>query len=466
MGMSADRPNVLLIMTDQQRYDTLGVHGNPVIKTPHLDELAGESALFEHFYVTNPVCVPSRASFLTGRYPTAHRARDLKHALGEDEQYLPGLLGEAGYALALSGKNHVLSARQLDRFDDVFSIGHDKAWIPGQEKAYGSGVDPSPLTNYSTNVVCERAIGFLESRQRTDEPFFLWVSFPDPHTPYQVPEPFASMYDSDGIPGPTTIPGELEGKPLPQRLIQKAQSMDTVSEREVRQMISIYYGMVSCIDEAVGRLLGRLRELGLEEDTVVIFTSDHGDFMGDHGLARKSWNFYDCLLRVPFMVRWIDHIEPWRVSDTMAENVDLLPTVLDLIGLPIPEGCQGRSMAPLLQGEKSQLREAVFANAGNPGEAPEVSGIEEQSRTSEDFIPFWYIGAVQGSMIRTMDWKLCFYVTGDGELYDLQRDPVELHNLYGQPQVAETERELMRQLMTTRMRAEDPHPSSQARPPM
>lgn len=459
--MPARRPNIILIMTDQQRYDTLGVHGNELISTPNLDAMAIGSAVFDRFYVTNTVCVPSRASFLTGRYPTAHRARDLDYPLGEDEAHLPALLKAAGYETFLVGKNHVLADAELPTFDRIFEAGHEKALVPSAAGAYGSGTDPTPLEHYTTNVLCEKALELLEGRQDSPAPFFGWISFPDPHTPYQVPEPFASMYDPSDVPLPKTFRGELDAKPLGQRLIREFQGMEKASEHEIRQMIATYYGMVTCLDQAVGRVLGKLEDLGIQDETIVVYTSDHGDYMGDHGLARKSWHFYDSLIHVPFILRWPGTIRPQRIDRTMAENVDLLPTLLELVGLPTPPGCQGVSAVACLEGRAETIKDSVFACAGNPGQEATAKSVEEWRAANDTTSPvLWSIGAVQGCMIRTLEWKLSYYVDGQGELYDLDNDPEELHNLYGRPETAGVQSELMRQLLSARMRADDPRPPS------
>jgi arylsulfatase A-like enzyme len=452
-------PNIILIMTDQQRYDTLGTHGNPVISTPNLDAMAAQSAVFESFYVTNTVCVPSRASFLTGRYPTAHRARDLDYPLGTDETHLLDLLKAAGYATFLAGKNHVLPDAELSTIDHVFEAGHEKTPVPSALSAYSSGTDPTPLERYTTNAVCDRALEFLEAQRDGAGPFFGWISFPDPHTPYQVPEPFASMYDPSQVPMPKTVPGELDTKPLGQALIREFQGMDHASEREIRQMIATYYGMVTCIDQAVGRILEKVEDLGIHDDTIIVYTSDHGDYMGDHGLARKSWHFYDSLIHVPFILRWPGRIQPQRIQATMAENVDLLPTLLELVGIPAPAGCQGVSAVPVLDGRAQTLKDSVFACAGNPGQEATAKSVDEWREANDTTSPvLWSIGAVQGCMIRTVKWKLSCYVDGQAELYDLENDPDELHNLYDRPEAASAQTRLLKQLLTAQMRAQDPRP--------
>lgn len=451
------RPNIVLIMTDQQRRDTLGCYGADLAPTPALDRLAGEGAVFDHFYVNNPVCVPSRCSFLTGRYPGAHRSRDLRVSLDPQEAHLFGVLQDAGYRTGLCGKNHALGKGALARFDLVYERGHAKTRLP-VHSVYGSAADPMPLEAYPTRLVCEAGTRFLADAAAGAAPFCLWLSFPDPHTPFQVPEPYASLVDRRRIPAPVE-PVLGPTKPLSQRLVCELQGLREAGEGDIRQLRAIYHGMVALLDEAVGDILQALDRLGLAEETIVVFTSDHGEYLGDHGMVRKSWHFYDCLLRVPFLIRWPGRLAPRRVADTLAESVDLLPTLLDLVGLPAPPAVQGRSLRPLLDGETATHKDVVYAEAGNPGESPGVRSVAEWRSRPEQAGPLWSIGAVQGCMVRTREWKLCQYVDGEGELYDLQADPHETANRFGEPSHAAAQLALGQLLAATMLRAQDPRPS-------
>ncbi len=450
--------NVLFIMTDQQRWDTLSCHGNQAVSTPHLDRLAEEGADFDHFYVNNPICVPSRCSFLTGRYPNAHRSRDLEYGLDDGESHLFQMFQDAGYATGLIGKNHALSQKALQRFDVVSLKRHHKTDIPGSGKRYESFIDPVPTEQYMTNVIGDEAQAFIEAAHSENRPFCLWVSFPDPHTPFQVPEPYATKADRTRIPVPIE-PILDSSKPQGQRLLYHLQGLEHASEEEITQLRSIYYGMVMCIDEAIGGIMGTIQALNLDEDTIIIFTSDHGEYLGDHGLVRKSCNFYDCLLRVPFLIRWKNRVLPQKIATTMAESVDLLPTLMELVGFEPFEGIQGKSMVPVLTGLREKHKGAVFAEVGSPGEN-RLEELKQEAPSKQSSEAIWQASVVQGSMIRTMDWKLCLYGNGEGELYDMQQDPGETNNKFGLVKYMEQELEMTMQLARTLMRDQDPKKSN------
>lgn len=449
------QPNIVFIMTDQQRLDTLGCCGNKTVDTPVLDRLAAEGVLFDQFYVNNPVCVPSRCSFLTGRYPNVHRSRDLSYALDPGETHLFRLLKEAGYRIGLSGKNHALSHNELELFDFLFEKGHEKTKMHSS-KPYASQTDSTPEEEYTTTLLTDAAIRFIKENADTPEqPFCLWLSYPDPHTPFEVPEPFASIADRSRVRLP--VDRELDDrKPLSQRLIRDLQDVKSARDEELVEMIAIYHGMVKMIDESVGKLLHTVQALGLEDNTIVVFTSDHGEYLGDHEMVRKSLHFYDCLMRVPFIISWKNRIKPQRVSETMAESVDLLPTLLDLAGITKPERIQGSSLYPLLNGQISTHKCRVYAESGNPGDTLQFSSVEEWKSAHPRPMPFWFIGAVQGNMLRTLEWKLCLYANGEGELYHLTEDPDETNNLFGVSEYSGVQLELTNRLVIQMLRSQNP----------
>lgn len=455
--MKYKQPNVLFIMTDQQRWDTLSCNGNNAVSTPHLDRIAEEGAAFDHFYVNNPICVPSRCSFLTGRYPNAHKSRDLEYGLDDREIQLFQIFQNAGYRTGLLGKNHALSQQALSNFDAVVLKRHQKTDMPQTGKPYESFIDPIPAEHYLTRVIGLEAHTFIEASQRDNKPFCLWVSFPDPHTPFQVPEPYASKASKALIDMP--IDRKLnQSKPESQKILHDIQGLEQASEEDIIKLRAIYYGMVMFIDEIVGEILGKIQELDLDEDTIIIFTSDHGEYIGDHGLVRKSCHFYDCLLRVPFMMRWKNRIKPQRISNTMAESIDLLPTLLDLIGIDQPESVQGVSMEPVLMGRQAVHKEAVYAEVGNPKEN-KLSKWQQRESIKPLSEAIWKSTVVQGTMIRTMDWKLCLYGNGEGELYDLKQDPNEINNVYNHADYMEKELEMAKLLARSMMKNQDPNSS-------
>lgn len=271
-----------------------------------------------------------------------------------------------------------------------------------------------------------------------DRPFFLWASFPDPHHPFRPPEPYARRYADADVPMPLRRPGELEDKPPLFRqyfdgLTRGAERHEgagvdhpgALTDDQLRDIIRFTYGMISLVDDQVGRLLQELERLGLAENTVVCFTSDHGELLGDHGLICKGPFHYENLLRVPMLWRWPGRLPVGRRTDGLASLVDFAPTVLDLAGVPIPGEMQGRSLAPLLRGGTETHREGVLT--------------EFQS----SYRPWLNL-----KTWRTDEWKLTYYASQPyGELYDLRNDPGEFVNLWDSPEHRDVRSRLLERLL-------------------
>jgi len=460
MAATADRPNILFIMTDQHRWDCIGANGNPLIKTPNLDRLAAAGANFTHFFVQAPVCVPSRASFFTGRYPHAHRNRVNYTPLDRNEVLMQSRLRDAGYATASVGKLHYypptsLEAKRtgfdfvelhdavspLDRFSDyvAWRKQHDPQSdtpyralakeIPPGKNPFRQAIDQK----YSeTTWVGLRTRHHLRELAAGDKPFFLFSSFWKPHSPFEVPQPYDAMYDDVEIPLPTQMTlDQIMALPTPLRtlILRFRPSYETDRER-LEWMYRSYYGAISHIDREVGLILDELEAAGVAENTIVVFSSDHGDQMLEHGLMGKNC-FFEASVRVPFMIRFPGNVQPANY-DELVESVDLLPTLFDLVGLPEPYSNQGRSLAGLIatQGGGYVPREVVFSE----NVIPEV--ITGGQRTFE-FIKGQGIHGIRhpdAKMVRTRRWKYVYYPEGYEELYDLKVDAEEMTNLAGDPQ--------------------------------
>ncbi|MDQ4099529.1 MAG: sulfatase-like hydrolase/transferase [Chloroflexota bacterium] len=463
-------------MSDEQKVDSLGLYGNPVVRTPALEQLAARGVLFDHAFVPYPVCVPSRVSFFTGRYPRAHGSRANPILMEPSEVHLPGLLKERGYRLGLVGKNHCFRPEQLAAFDEFYEVSHRGPVQPSDDpeiegaKAFqsqpwllngpcASAVNPFPPEKCGTALIGERATRFI--RESRDQPFFLWVSIADPHTPFQVPEPYASLY----TPAEAILPpkDDLCGKPERQRIARHMFGMDDVEEDVLRRAIAIYWGMVRFVDDQVKRLLDTLEETGLLEDTLIIFTTDHGEYLGEHGLIRKSNALYDCLVRVPLLVSWPSVVRAGERRSELVETVGVMPTILDLLGWPIPAGVQGQTFASLLRGDGGYAREAVFAEVGFEGQPAGWDELRDIPSGPLDgrFFPWGARGEAwqgRGKMGRTHDWKLVRYETGEGELYDLRADPYELRNRIDDPACEPVVRDLEGRLLRWLIATEDTLP--------
>ncbi len=492
------RPNFLFIITDQHRADHLGCYGNGIVQTPHIDSIAAKGKRWERFYVANPICMPNRASIMTGRMCSAHGARHNGIPLSKDHTTFVELLRDAGYRTGLIGKSHLQSFSGLpatntfkadpnkhtpseglrdafkrnrhtpdydleiapkweiplaERIDEHFygfehvevvadhgdrASGDYLLWARVQRADFDDLRGPEnalpdnridapqawrtavPEELYSTNWIADRSADWLAERAGEEHPFFLQMSFPDPHHPFTPPGRYWDMYDPAEMPLPASFG---KGCLPPIRAMQQAlaegrdardnQNPFVVTEDEARAIIALTYGMITMIDDAVGRVLQQLEDLGLAENTVVIFTSDHGDYMGDHGLMLKLLLHYQSIIRVPFL--WHDPTQPegGAVDQGLASSIDIAASVLGRAGIQGYNGLQGRDL---------------FAS-----EPPEAIIVEEDSQRS-------MIGFDKPQRVRTVVTNRFRMSLREGEnwneLYDLQSDPHEMTNLYDTPEAA------------------------------
>jgi choline-sulfatase len=465
-------PNILFIMTDQLRYDCLGANSNPIIKTPNLDRLAQQSANFSHTFVQAPICTPSRACFFTGRYAHAHKNRVNYTELNDSETLLPNYLQEAGYRTALVGKSHLYykypptkeEARRTgyefvdlhdgvpntDPFSDYAKWRHENdpmkdvhyrvlaKDIPALKAKLSR--DDNPLRAAIDKEYTDTAWTGRRTRERirqlvkSDQPFFIFSSFWKPHSPYEVPVPYDAMYNDITVKLPRKETRENILK-LPQHVTRvilrneyrkNRKAPFDMDREELQWLYRSYYGTVSHIDDEVGQILKTLQETGLAEDTIVIFTSDHGDQLLEHGTLDKSV-FFESSVRIPFMIKFPNHIKPGRY-DHLVMTIDVLPTLFNLLGRAEPYQCHGQSLLPLI-GKSDKNYEArdlvycehnipeVFLNLFNFEKGKGVMGIRHPD----------------GKMIRSKRWKYNYYPPSQQELYDLENDPDEYQNLADDP---------------------------------
>jgi len=474
------RPNILCICTDQQRYDTVGAYGNRHVLTPTIDRLAADGVLFERCYVQSPVCAPARASLVTGRYVHAHGLWANGVALPPHLPLFPRALADAGYDCGLVGKLHLAAAfggRTESRLDDGFSFfawAHDPSH-PSPENAYhrwlaarfperfaeataaGAGrrrhqpgrFDTMPTEAHFSRWVSETAIDFLRAGRDPGRPFFLWANFYDPHHPFVAPQEYLDRYDPAGLPRPIGEPEELATKPPIQTAASResyagyARGFADYSPAELQEAIRAYYAMVTLVDDETARILAELDRLGLAADTVVVFTSDHGEMLGDHRLMLKGPMLYEPAVRVPLILRWPGRLPAGERRGEIVEWIDLCPTFLDLAGLPPLPGNQGLSLVPLAGGE--------------PGAPTRGWALCEYRDSGHPYDP-----PVHVTMLRRDNHKLNVYHGPpaterfrDGELYDLAADPHETRNLWHDPDSATLRAELERFLLDVLVATED-----------
>jgi len=446
------RPNILWICTDQQRFDTLGCYGNPWVRTPHLDRLAESGVRFEHCYTQNPVCTPSRAAFLTGRYPRTTRTRQNGQSIPADEILVTKLLHDAGYTGGLAGKLHLSAChpyacrgveRRIDDGYDEFHWSH----APGggwAANAHGlwlreKGVEYQdtpfegskyvscgmPAEYHQTTWCVEKAIDFIQAAAGRGQSWFFSVNPFDPHHGFDPPREFLERYldKLDDIPLPNYVEGELANKPVWQRIDHDGVyggmgdlQFDEMTEWDHRLIRAAYWGMVDLIDQQMGRLLEAVEAAGQRENTLVIFTSDHGEMLGDHGIYLKGPYFYEPAVRVPLIISWPGVIPAGRVAPALVELVDIAPMLLDACGLPGEDGMQGRSLWPILTGQAplDQHREDVYC---------EFYGSNSS-----------YNPPAHATMVRSDRYKLvAAHGQNTGELYDLDADPNETYNRWDDP---------------------------------
>lgn len=496
-------PNFIFIITDQHRADHLGCYGNPVVRTPNIDRLAARGTVFDRFYVATPVCMPNRASIMTGRMPSVHGARSNGVPLSLDAVTFPDLLSAHGYHTGLIGKIHLQNMEdkpalvkepggaglkptpdlkeatrrsirgpeyQQERrsswdnpehgftlpyygFQHVELCNHHadetygdwSRWVAAQLPDYQNRVGPRnaepdarieapqawktrlPEELYSTHYIAERTVAFLEQQARDGggQPFFLQCSFPDPHHPFTPPGRYWDMYDPRAMQAPPTCHAPGPHTPPHVRWVHEERAagraaldsprLFAVDAREAREILALTYGMITMVDDAVGRIMQTLQTSGLADNTIVIFTSDHGDLMGDHGLMLKGPIHYQGLIRVPFI--WCDPTAAdGNRTQALGSSTDIAKTVLARAGLAGFNGMQGRDLAPAMRGGTDELDGIV---------------VEEDNQRA-------YLGFDQPVRARTLvtpTHRLTLYRGAEwGELYDLQADPLEEHNLWDVPE--------------------------------
>lgn len=465
-------PNILFIMTDQQRWDCVGANGNKIIKTPNLDRLAARGANFTHAFVASPVCVPSRISFFTGRYAHSHRNRVNYTPLDRREVLLQARLKDKGYRTASVGKLHYYPPTPEEAQRTGFDIVelHDGASFTDRWSDYVKWRqihDPKKEVNYravakdiapgknpfrsaisaeftETAWTGERGRHWLKELARGPSPFFLFVSFWKPHSPYEVAAPYDAMYDGVAIPVPDTVSADAVKTLVPplQKLALRNGGPRLDRER-LEWAYRSYYGTITHVDHEIGLLLDTLEASGAATNTLVVFSSDHGDQLFEHDITDKNC-FFEPSVRVPLMVSLPGRIKP-ACYDQLIESVDVLPTLFNLISLPEPRECEGRSFAPLIadMGQNYQAHDAVFSE----NIIPEVITGGKLDMPFEKGKGVGGIRHPDAKMVRTAQWKYCYYPDGYAELYDVQADPYERTNLAGHAESRAIEFDLRTRLL-------------------
>jgi len=459
------RPNIIFIMTDDQTAEQMSCYGHPFIKTPNMDRLANEGARFENCFCTNSLCAPSRASVLTGCYSNISgitgnsEKKGAEERLNPDLPTFPELLKSHGYHTGLIGKYHL---RQDPKGFDDWRI------LPGQ----GAYIDPEFIENgtvtqnkgYVTDITTDKALDFLENTD-AETPFCLVYQHKGPHRPFTPAPRHAHLWEDEEFPYPASFDDDYTSRKvaglardmkievslesdyddIPDGLSGDAKKR-WIYQRFAKDMARAVVG----IDENLGRILDFLDERGIADDTLIIYSSDNGFFVGEHGWYDKRF-MYEPSLKIPLLIRYPRLGFSGQVLPDMALNVDFAPTILDLVGIPLPDAMHGRSLRPLLEGDapsdwRTSVYYSYYEDSWRAYRNLDAANLNDQTYTK--YFTAHRVGPHHG--VRTNRWKLIEYYTEDGyrELFDLELDPHEMRNIYGEAGTesvtAELERELTR----------------------
>ncbi|MCR2822984.1 sulfatase family protein [Lederbergia panacisoli] len=492
------KPNVILITTDQQRKDSLGCYGSDFVTTPNLDKMAEQGILFNRAYCTSPVCTPSRATIYTGSYASEHGAWNIGMNVPKVQPFLSECFQESGYKTHLIGKAHFNAYNSTSEnskepdsdwenhfrsfhgpyygFDQVeLTVAHTLGGVKGH---YGLWVkDKSGKTEYESVRKAKRSFGgeaydwdlpmelhnnswivertkeFLKDSINEKNPFFLSIGFQDPHHPHAVPKERVEEIQPEKIPLPKYNEGELDDKPPHFQSVREGRWNDdalkgnfwmsgqasgfdyrNIEDQDAKLGKAYYYKMVEMVDEAMGEILLTLDNLGLSENTIVVFTSDHGELLGDHGIWMKGPFHYEQLVNVPLLIQWKNHLPAGKKINSINSLVDIAPSLLSLCEIPIPNEWNGLDCSQVWIGNLQEHRERAL-----------IEYVDEPQK-------------LRLKTIITARYKLTYY-SGEsyGELYDLQDDPGELKNLYHDSSYQEIKQNLLMNLLdeieSTEMRA-------------
>lgn len=440
------QPNILLIYADQMRYDAMGCAGNPVIKTPQIDRLAREGVQFTEAYTSYPICCPFRASVQTGKYAQNHGMIQNHFPLRGDQTFLADLMKDAGYRTGYIGKWHLEGGPKPGfvpperRFGWDHFVGFNRGHDYMSSIYYDDEGQPYHSKRYEPDFQTDQLIDFIGDASTAEDgkPWIGYVSYGPPHFPMDMPDYLREVYSPDEIPLPPGVPNMAL-----QRRFQKIRNevwcggdprsghtsharQDTIpkgepeTEADIREFIAEYYGMIHNIDWNLGRILNELDRQGVANDTVVMFFSDHGDMCGQHGHYCGIKNqAYRAAMHVPFIVRFPARFQPQKTAAMVDVGPDMMPTILEIAGAPVPEGIDGQSYLPVLDGKATVARDTIWyqvftQTGGNPHE----------------FAPFGERG------LRTKDWLYMRHKDRRMMLFDERADPDEQHNLVDDPAYA------------------------------
>jgi arylsulfatase A-like enzyme len=483
MADQAERMNILLILTDQHRYDTLGCYGAEQCRTPNLDRLAEKGVRFDRAYTNSVPCSPSRAALFTGLYPHKSHVLVNNQVLNPDVPNLASELGGAGYQLGYTGKWHVddplcasyygFEAKDFPGYGYPIYRGlieglrfgppperrgasmYYKQYLdekgfeypkvleahygdnPGKQNQEMYALQSGPVEASFEYMVAEDTVKMLRKfkaqQDEDDSPFFIWANFWGPHTPCFIPEPYYSMYDPASIPEEPSFSETWEHKPFVQQLVERHWGLSAGGWERWREIVARYWGYITMIDDFVGMILAEVKASGLEDNTLVIFGTDHGDNMGAHRLIEKGPFTYEQCYRLPLITAYPGCANPGSLCDEFVYLQDLYPTFLEIAGAPEPTQPDTQSILAQIRGKGTPTnRDSIYAQF------------------------FAQLFTYEQRMIRTRTHKFVYNLSDMGELYDLEHDPWEMRNLFDLPEAQAIQDELKEKMMEHMERIQDP----------
>jgi choline-sulfatase len=451
--------NILTILCDQLRYDALSCNGAPICRTPNIDSIARRGARMDRCYTVIALCSPARATLFTGKYPHMHgQLTNLGNFNGVfDRQLLPqkgysSFLKQHGYSVGYAGKWHLPAEGDRDHwgFDQWYTAKDYHDYLATLGIDYNMGRDEvTPIEfgggatfhgrckltqeQHEDSWATARTCDMMTQFSREAKNFMICTSFHGPHFPYAVPAPYDTMYSPGDVPRYENFDEMFHNKPIVQQMELLRWNTSHLTWPDWQKVIATYWGYVSYLDSLVGQLLKKLKELGIEDETAIIFTADHGDMLGGHRLFNKGFNMYEEAHHIPFIAYWPGVTVPNAISDGFCGNADFFATLLDMAGVEIPAQSQGKSLRPLMQGELPEnWQDDVFC---------EFNGYESTLLTIR--------------MVRTDRWKYVYNPFDQDELYDMQSDPGELRNLAPLPAFAHILRRMRARMLQWLQKTED-----------
>ena len=448
--ITAGKPNILVIMSDEHAPHFSGLYGHPIVQSPNFDALGRSGVTFDAGYCNSPLCVPSRASFVSGKLVSRVGAYDNGAPFPSETVTFPHLLRRAGYEVVLDGKMHFVGPDKLHGFErQLTRDARGAGAITGREWSHSNEDHPHGGENARRRIleagpgrsahvldfddeVESAALDFLREPARKDAPWCLVASFLCPHFPLIVPDKYFSLYYPHNVDMPVIPPGHVENQHPAHHRVRTTFALGEFPVEQLRVARAAYYGLITYLDEKIGRLIQSLKDTGQFENTVIVYTSDHGEMAGEHGLWWKN-SFYEQASRVPIIVSWPGQIQPERRFAGASSNVDVARTIVDIAGSPTEAAADwdGDTLLPLLRALGTRA-ESDAATAWKDEAIVEYSG-HATNRPQR--------------MLRTGRWKYAYYHREPAELYDLQSDPGELRNLTGSPELPGIESALRRRVL-------------------